>query len=80
MYYLRLQGRRVSQVGAPFEANITTGLFFLLGLLFGPEDGGSTYFRNIVKQIPDCTAFYAKDCAHLKTKYYGDYFDPGGKN
>jgi hypothetical protein len=82
MYYLRLRGRRVSQVEAHFQVNITPGFFFLLGLLFDPEDGGNTYFRSIVKQIPDCTAFnarrwYSSKYKYLKTKYCGNYFDRG---
>jgi hypothetical protein len=32
----------------------------LLGLLFGPEDGDSIFFRNVGKLVPDYTVSYPK--------------------
>jgi hypothetical protein len=28
-------------------------LFFFLGLFFDPEDGGTTFFRNLCKLLPN---------------------------
>jgi hypothetical protein len=30
---------------------------YLFGLFFGPEDGGSTFFRNVCKLVPDIMVF-----------------------
>jgi hypothetical protein len=61
------------------------GVPFLLGLLFDSEDGGVTYFRNIVKPIPDYTAlharrWYSSKYKYMKTKCCGNYIDPADTN
>jgi hypothetical protein len=60
MYCLHLQGVRVSKGRKCHAASIHSLCFLLacclLGLLFGPEDGGSLFLQNVSKPLPYYTA------------------------
>jgi hypothetical protein len=54
-YYLHLQGRRVRQATSKKQvANRALVDGCLLSFFVYPEDGGSTFFRNVV--LPHCMA------------------------
>jgi hypothetical protein len=58
-YCLLFQGRRVNQARNQQEAGGKRGSAgFLLDLLFYPEDGGSTFLRNVSELLLDYAAFY----------------------
>jgi hypothetical protein len=54
VYFLYIQSGRVSRESKK-QAKLC-----LLGLLFDPEDGGSTFFRNVGECLPDCMTSYLK--------------------
>jgi hypothetical protein len=59
-YCLRLQNRRVNSL-------------CLLGLLFGPEDGGSTFLRNVVKRLPYVHGATPPQYGVLQNKTFSTY-------
>jgi hypothetical protein len=58
-YCLHLRDKNISQ-GRKQQAFVTLVTARLLGLLFYPEDGGSTFLRNFSKRLPDYMMSHAR--------------------
>jgi hypothetical protein len=59
MYYLYCKFRKGRQARKQQEGGFNFRLIptaFLFGLVFNPEDGGDTFFRNVSVYLPDYMA------------------------